>query len=583
MKLKNLLLALLCTFTITSVAQNTKYAGGDLSMLPKYEEAGVVYNDIYGSPITGDLLEYFRDKAGFNIVRVRIFVNPTGATGVCQDLNYVKALGKRIKDAGMAFLLDFHYSDTWADPQKQWKPSAWTSLTDQQLYTKIYDYTKECLQTLVDNGATPDFIQTGNEISYGMLWGAENSTTKKCYTSSDANWDYFRTLLTNAGKACREVCPNAKIIIHTERTGAWSTMKGIYDRLSSIDYDIIGLSYYPEWHNTIGTLTNNLSNLHNTYADKDIMIVETGYFNAYYSSDATYNFESTWPATPAGQKAFLDDLVAATKDLSYVIGLLYWFPEENQSAGNTVYSPWFNHGLFTTANGSATQALLTIQEFLGQQEENQDQDVTSSFQNMDFEDCTWNSGGWIDTCPGWTINYDMGWGSGKTWPVKVNQYHSTLTGGNYLYQAWAGSGTSLSAGNIIFQSASNMPAGTYTVSVAAHCECDVIALFANDDTQVIPYTANSSWSTATSVSVTTTLEEAGTLTVGLKLLSTPISTSEVNLYADNFKVTRVDTGVDNIIMDEAKTKDKPIKVLRNGMVLIEKNGRTYNAQGQIVK
>ena len=94
------------------------------------------------------------------------------------------------------------------------------------------------------------------------------------------------------------------------------------------------------------------------------MIVETGYYNNWYRSDATYNFESTWPASPAGQKAFLTDLVTAIKDLSYVTGLLYWFPEENPY-NNHVYEPWYNHGLFSTSNGHAVEALYVLQEFLG--------------------------------------------------------------------------------------------------------------------------------------------------------------------------------------------------------------------------
>lgn len=226
MKIKTLLASILAFAAISGSAQ-TKYAGGDLSMLTKYEEANVAYYDVNGTKIeNGKLLEFLRDDAGFNIVRVRLFVNPTGATGVCQDLDYVKKLGKQIKDAGMAFMLDFHYSDTWADPSNQYTPAAWSSLSDADLYARYTTTPKECLNALKAYGATPDFIQTGNEISYGMLWGAQGSSSpKKCYTSSTANWDRFIELLTNAGKACREVCPQAKIIIHTERTGNWSTTR----------------------------------------------------------------------------------------------------------------------------------------------------------------------------------------------------------------------------------------------------------------------------------------------------------------------------------------------------------------------
>ncbi len=372
MKIRTLLASILAFASICGSAQ-TKYAGGDLSMLTKYEEANVAYYDVNGTKIeNGKLLEFLRDDAGFNIVRVRLFVNPTGATGVCQDLDYVKKLGKQIKDAGMAFMLDFHYSDTWADPSNQYTPAAWSSLSDADLYTKIYDYTKECLNALKAYGATPDFIQTGNEISYGMLWGPEGtSSPKQCYSkSSDANWPRFTTLLKNAVAACRIMCPEAKIILHSERSGDWPTLNGWLSRIknANIDYDIIGLSYYPFWHGNLATLKTTLSNCHTNYPQKDVMIVETAYNNAYYpSGDKIKDFSSTWPATPAGQKKFIDDLVTAIKDLTYVTGLLYWFPEEN-FFNNNLYGEWLNRGLFgtnTNANGHAVEALYIIQEFLG--------------------------------------------------------------------------------------------------------------------------------------------------------------------------------------------------------------------------
>lgn len=357
---KLFLLTLLIIAPLCAIAQ--KYVGGDLSMLPKYEAANVVYKDINGQRIT-DMLNYMKTEAGFNIVRVRLFVNPTGETGVVQDLNYVMALGKRIKEAGMSLMLDFHYSDTWADPKAQWTPAAWVNLTDEQLSQKIYDYTKDCLQQMKAAGATPDFIQTGNEISYGMLWGAKGSSSlKKCYTSNNANWERFATLLTQAGKACREECPQAKIIIHTERSGVWSTTKGIYDRLASVDYDIIGLSYYPEWHDSINVLVSTIKNCKTSFPSKSVMVVETGYYNNWYPENAEYNFTSTYPASPAGQKKFLDDLVTKTKDLENMMGLLYWFPEENPY-NNRVYEPWYNHGLFNPNSGQVSEALFSLASY----------------------------------------------------------------------------------------------------------------------------------------------------------------------------------------------------------------------------
>ena len=357
---KHLFTALVVLSSLTASAQ--QMAGGDVSMLPKYEAANVKYYTQNGTTIS-NVLTHLHDEAGFSIIRLRLFVNPTGETGVVQDLDYVKTLGQRVKAAGMKLMLDFHYSDTWADPSNQWTPEAWKSLTDAQLYDKIYDYTKTCLTELVAAGAQPDYIQTGNEISYGMLWGPKGtSSPKKCYTSNNANWDRFRTLLGKAGQACREVCPQAKIIIHTERTGNWSTTKGVYEKLSSVDYDIIGLSYYPEWHNNLATLKATLLNIRNTFADKPVMIVETGYYNNWYPSNASYNFTSTWPASPDGQKKFLDQLVETVKPLTHVQAIIYWFPEENPYQ-NRVYEPWYNHGLFNPNNGRASEALYSLKAF----------------------------------------------------------------------------------------------------------------------------------------------------------------------------------------------------------------------------
>ena len=202
--------------------ENVLYVGGDISVLQSYEDNGVVYYDDEGGKIA-DVLKYMKsDAVGWNAQRVRLFVKPVRKDGdgntdaqVCQDLDYVVRLCKRIKAEGFALLLDFHYSDTWADPSNQWIPEDWASLSEAQLQTKVYDYTKECLQRLVAAGAAPDFIQPGNEISYGMLWSAKvdrTSRVNRCFSDSpEAYWTRFLNLLKQASKACREICPKAKI------------------------------------------------------------------------------------------------------------------------------------------------------------------------------------------------------------------------------------------------------------------------------------------------------------------------------------------------------------------------------------
>ena len=159
-----LLATLLSAFALTSSAQ--KLAGGDISLLPSYEEKGAQYFDHYGNAIPS-LLPFLKEQ-GWNAMRVRLFVEPANATeeekrqGVVQNLDYVKPLAKRIKDEGFKLILDFHYSDTWADPAKQWTPADWQLLGDNSLGNQLYEYTKDALQQLKDAGATPDYIQTGN-------------------------------------------------------------------------------------------------------------------------------------------------------------------------------------------------------------------------------------------------------------------------------------------------------------------------------------------------------------------------------------------------------------------------------------
>ena len=368
--MKTKLLTLFVVFCSLSISQAAAqpFVGGDISMLPKYESAGVVYKDKTGKTVQ-DVLGFFREE-GLNAMRVRLFVDPTKDSdkAVCQDLAYVKALGKRIKDAGMSLLLDFHYSDTWADPSKQWTPDAWKSLNDAQLATKIYEYTKDCLQQLKAAGATPDMIQTGNEISYGMLWGTEaavkNNNTNRCYTnSSAANWNRFFTLLKQAGKACREECPDAKIVLHSERVPNTGVLTDFFDRMrqNGIDYDIIGLSYYPAFHGNLATLENALNTLENKSYGKDIMVVETGYSYAWALGGTTFDYTGTYPYTEEGQRRFTADLVAMLNRHTSVKGLFWWWPEDN--GNKNVTSGWWNAALYNHNTGQPYAAFYELKAF----------------------------------------------------------------------------------------------------------------------------------------------------------------------------------------------------------------------------
>ena len=377
---RTLLIALLGICSLGAFAQ--KYVGGDISLLPKYEQAGAQYYEKDGTAIASPLT--FFKQQGMNAMRLRLFVDPSKNTGedndpnVCQDLDFVKTLGKRIKDAGFKLMLDFHYSDTWADPGKQWTPDAWKNLTEAQLQQKLYDYTKDVLEQMKEAGAEPDMIQTGNEISYGMLWGtraAAGNNTNRCYPSSPtANWTRFTNFLKEATKACREVCPKAQIIIHVERTSIsqqndntnYAALSNFYSKMKSagIDYDIIGLSYYPYFHGTIAELEGAIDLLEKNYADKKIMVVEFGYPYAYEVPGSTYNHTSKYQYSDAGQKALTADVIKMLNNHKNVNGFFWWWMEYN--AKGTSLNGWYNAPLFDSNTGKATSALYELKNFVGE-------------------------------------------------------------------------------------------------------------------------------------------------------------------------------------------------------------------------
>jgi len=361
-------LLLLTALTTASVAQNpSRLVGGDMSLLPSYEAASVKYFTQSGTRINDVLTYVASSEVGWNAIRVRLFVDPAKASdedkkqGVCQDLDYVTALGKRIKEAGLQFLLDFHYSDSWADPSKQNKPSAWSSMSVEELNDVMYSYTKECLQHLVSNQATPDYIQIGNEISYGMLW-----QTGRVHANNTDRWDVFAGFLNQGAKACREVCPKARIIIHIERAGNHSYTLNYYTKLDkyNVDYDIIGLSYYPFWHKGLDQLSTTLNTLEKNFPNREVQIVETAYYYQYKPSTGYDSESAPWAVTPAGQKEYVDALIAELEKHSNVTGLYWWFPEEN-GYQNSVIGSWVNRGLFNNGNGRALPALYALKNFLG--------------------------------------------------------------------------------------------------------------------------------------------------------------------------------------------------------------------------
>lgn len=345
------------------------FLGGDISLLPRYEQVGQKYYNRNGLTVPNVLKFLKGTSVGWNAQRVRLFVAPEGDPdpAVCQDLAYVTALGKRIKEEGFAFMLDFHYSDTWADPSHQTVPKAWQELkTATAMADKVYDYTKESLEHLVAEGATPDFIQVGNEITCGMLWdiGRVNS-------GSVNNKNNLARILKKAVAACREVCPEAKVIIHLEHIqNASYTVQNFKDLTSrGVEFDILGLSYYPFWHEGLSTLATTLQQLQTNFPDKDVHIVETAYYYANQPAvgeGITYDFSSQWPISADGQAQFAADLVVELKKHDNVKGLFWWFPEENGSGpdNDRVLGGWICRGLWNNTTHKAMPALFELKAFL---------------------------------------------------------------------------------------------------------------------------------------------------------------------------------------------------------------------------
>ena len=376
--MRKLLLLLLFT-VVTTMVPAQKYVGGDISMLTKFIEEGAIYKDKNLNDVQP--LTFFKEQ-GWNSMRVRLFVDPTKATekerkqGAIQDLPYVIALGKQIKDAGYSFMLDIHYSDTWTDPGKHSTPSIWSGMTAEQLKTKVYDYTKSCLQQLNEGGATPDIIQVGNEITTGMLW-----PTGKIYASGGApaggSWDSFASYLANGIKARNEECPHAKIVIHTE-LHAINDVPAFYNNLAAytdVKYDIIGLSYYPDYHGTVASLDNLLTTLESQHADKKIMIVETGYGFEWSLNDAKAEYKIQYPLSEDGQKQFAMALITMLNNHPNVNGLYWWYPE--YTLNNIVFvdgqkddwskdftDGYWNGALFHYKTGKALAALYELKSFL---------------------------------------------------------------------------------------------------------------------------------------------------------------------------------------------------------------------------
>ncbi|WP_298221878.1 glycosyl hydrolase 53 family protein [Flavobacterium sp.] len=315
--------SLLLLFSICNHAQNPKpdfAKGADVGWLPQMEATGYKFFDTDGSQ--KDCLQLLKDR-GMNTIRLRVFVNPSEdkASGHCsKDETVVMAV--RAQKMGMRMMIDLHYSDSWADPAKQFKPAAWAKHTFPELLNDVYAHTFDVLNALKKAGVTPEWVQIGNEIPGGMLW-PDGSTD---------NWKQLGQLLNKGYEATKAVNPKIKVIVHVDEGNNNAKFRTFFDNATAqkVKYDVIGLSYYPFWikkdyKETIADLQFNLNDMVKRY-HKEVMVVEVG-----GEDDKIQNTYKLLTETIKAVKA-----VPNQKGL----GVIYWEPEGARSWSQYNLSAW---------------------------------------------------------------------------------------------------------------------------------------------------------------------------------------------------------------------------------------------------
>lgn len=300
--------------------------GMDASCVPSLEASGVTYKDHDGQE--KDVYEILSQN-GINYIRVRIWNDPfdkngNGYGGGNCDLENAIAVGKRATEYGMKLLVNFHYSDFWADPAKQMIPKVWKGMTIEQKCEALYTYTKESLLALTDAGVEIGMVQIGNETN-GALCGESSGDL--------GGWKRITDLLSAGARAVRESCPNALVAVHFANPEKVTNYESYSKNLEyyGVDYDVFASSYYPFWHGTLENLASVLNRVSSTYG-KRVMIAETSYANSSLDSDFFGNtigegggIVKNYPFTLQGQANLVRDVVdTAVNQMENCIGVFYW-------------------------------------------------------------------------------------------------------------------------------------------------------------------------------------------------------------------------------------------------------------------
>jgi len=318
-----------------ATAQTVFSKGADVGWLPQMEATGYKFYNSDGKET--DCLQLLKDR-GMNSVRLRVWVNPNDdkASGHCsKEETIIMAL--RAQKMGMRVMINFHYSDSWADPAKQFKPKAWEKHSFPELLNDVYNHTFDVISSLKKAGVTPEWVQVGNEIPGGMMW-PEGSTD---------NWKQLGQLLNKGYDAVKAVDENIKVIVHVDEGNNNAKFRTFFDNATAqkVRYDIIGLSYYPYWikkdySETIADLEFNLNDMVKRY-NKDVMIVEVG-----GEDDKVQNTYELLKAT-----------IEAVKKVpnNRGLGVMYWEPQGARSWSHYALSAW-------QADGKPSPALDAFKE-----------------------------------------------------------------------------------------------------------------------------------------------------------------------------------------------------------------------------
>jgi arabinogalactan endo-1,4-beta-galactosidase len=327
-----------------SFENNSLITGADLSLLKRNMDLGAEYSS-GGQPV--EPVSFFRE-CGFDWARLRLFHTPTGHGAQCTDLPYTLALATQLKQAGFKLLLDIHYSDTWADPGKQYTPAAWAAMDFQTLEKTVYTYTCEVVTEFIKAGAEPNMVQVGNEITPGMLWEhgrvarAHDTNTVHWQQEESSNhkdaWERFGKLLKAGIQGVHDATGKpTEIMIHIDRGGDIPTNRWFFDKLieQGVSFDAIGQSYYPFWHGMPEDLADTLDFLGIEYG-KDLYLAEVAYPYKHHEmyENALSGDQEGWerltgkyPLSPEGQKHFMQDVIDIVAASSHGKGIFYWAPE----------------------------------------------------------------------------------------------------------------------------------------------------------------------------------------------------------------------------------------------------------------